>query len=232
MPDTPALVKRSTSRTWRIAVLSAGIRSPSAKAQGDPKRAGRGAVPNALYPGDIIPERQAKSSRNAERHHLGLAGDIIPDSRATSPGISMAPTEMYLTCWMDRFITEQSAAGRGAHAVAAWDFYCTYDDEDLRDQRLPRLPDDQQTRRKFVDLWQYHTISKSTCLVLRELSEPAQAIWWSIELNIPNDLAEAAFNRLFPDCTKAEKLDALREAGAAMRRQADRMRANLDELKA
>jgi hypothetical protein len=88
LPDTPALVKRSTSRTWRIAVLSAGIRSPSAKAQGDPKRAGRGAVPNALYPGDIIPERQAKSSRNAERHHLGLAGDIIPDSRATSPGIS------------------------------------------------------------------------------------------------------------------------------------------------
>jgi len=42
----------------------------------------------AVYPGDIIPERWAKSSRNAERHQIGLAGDIIPDSRATSPGIS------------------------------------------------------------------------------------------------------------------------------------------------
>jgi hypothetical protein len=36
----------------------------------------------------FIPERRAKSSRNAERHQIGLAGDIIPDSRATSPGIS------------------------------------------------------------------------------------------------------------------------------------------------
>ena len=35
-----------------------------------------------------IPERRAKSSRNAERHQIGLVGDIIPDSRATSPGIS------------------------------------------------------------------------------------------------------------------------------------------------
>jgi hypothetical protein len=45
-------------------------------------------VATAAYPGDIIPERRAKSSRNAERHQIGLAGDIIPDSRATSPGIS------------------------------------------------------------------------------------------------------------------------------------------------
>jgi hypothetical protein len=28
-------------------------------------------------------------SRNAERHQIGLVGDIIPDSRATSPGISI-----------------------------------------------------------------------------------------------------------------------------------------------
>jgi hypothetical protein len=42
----------------------------------------------AVYPGDIIPERRAKSSRNAERHQIGLASNIIPDSRATSPGIS------------------------------------------------------------------------------------------------------------------------------------------------
>jgi hypothetical protein len=30
---------------------------------------------------------QAKSSRNAERHQIGMLGDIIADSRATSPGI-------------------------------------------------------------------------------------------------------------------------------------------------
>jgi hypothetical protein len=52
------------------------------------KRAGRGAVATAAYPGDIIPEWQATSSRDAERHQIGLAGDIIPDSRATSPGCS------------------------------------------------------------------------------------------------------------------------------------------------
>jgi hypothetical protein len=40
------------------------------------------------YSGDIIPERQAKSSRNAERHHIGLASEIIPDSRSTSSEIN------------------------------------------------------------------------------------------------------------------------------------------------
>jgi hypothetical protein len=34
LPDTPAVVKRTTSRTWRISVLSAGIRSPLAKPKG------------------------------------------------------------------------------------------------------------------------------------------------------------------------------------------------------
>src|SRR5271155_6074043 len=38
-------------------------------------------------PGEIIPECRAKSSRNAERHQIGMLGDIIADSRATSPGI-------------------------------------------------------------------------------------------------------------------------------------------------
>jgi len=32
-------------------------------------------------PGDIIPEYRAKSSRNAERHQIGMVGDIIADSR-------------------------------------------------------------------------------------------------------------------------------------------------------
>jgi hypothetical protein len=45
-------------------------------------------VATATYPGDIIPEWPAKSFRNAERHQIGLAGDIIADSRATSVGIS------------------------------------------------------------------------------------------------------------------------------------------------
>ena len=42
---TPAVLKRSTSRTWRIVVLSAGIRSPMQKAKGaDPNRASRDAA--------------------------------------------------------------------------------------------------------------------------------------------------------------------------------------------
>src|SRR6516164_5414795 len=57
---------------------------PKAKAEGaDAKRASR----DAAYPGDIIPEWRAKSSRNAGRNQIGLVGDIIPDSRATSSGI-------------------------------------------------------------------------------------------------------------------------------------------------
>jgi hypothetical protein len=51
----------------------------------DPNRASRGAA----YPGDIIPECRAKSSRNTERHQIGMVGDIIADSRATSPEISI-----------------------------------------------------------------------------------------------------------------------------------------------
>ena len=55
-----------------------------AKAKGaDAKRASR----DAVYPDEIIPEWRATSSRNAERDQIGLVGDIISDSRATSPGI-------------------------------------------------------------------------------------------------------------------------------------------------
>ena len=50
--------------------------------------------PTAVYPGDIIPEQRAKSSRNTERHQIGLVGDIIPDSRATSLGISTGRPQM------------------------------------------------------------------------------------------------------------------------------------------
>jgi hypothetical protein len=56
-----------------------------AKAKGeDPKRASRG----ASQPGDFIPEWRATSNRNAERHQIGMVGEIIPESRATSVGIS------------------------------------------------------------------------------------------------------------------------------------------------
>lgn len=61
--------------------------APHAKAKGaDPNRASRGAA----YPGEIIPEWRAKSSWKAERDQIGMVGDIIADSRATSPGIRTA----------------------------------------------------------------------------------------------------------------------------------------------
>src|SRR5271155_4073176 len=63
---------------------------PVAKAKGtDAKRASR----DALYPGDFIPECRAKSSRNSERHQVGMVGEIIPESRATSPGIRTLAAE-------------------------------------------------------------------------------------------------------------------------------------------
>jgi hypothetical protein len=55
------------------------------KAKGaDPNWASRGAA----YPSEIIPECRAKSFWNAERHQIGMLGDIIADSRATCPGIA------------------------------------------------------------------------------------------------------------------------------------------------
>jgi hypothetical protein len=43
------------------------------------------------YPSDIIPECRAKSSWNTERDQIGMLGEIIADSRATSPGIRIQP---------------------------------------------------------------------------------------------------------------------------------------------
>src|SRR6516165_3066102 len=72
LPDIPAAFNRSTSRTWRIAVLSAGIRSPLAKAEGaDRKRASRDAV--------RPPSTRATSSRNRGRVHPESAADhVVP----------------------------------------------------------------------------------------------------------------------------------------------------------
>ena len=59
LSPTPAVLKRSTSRTRRIVVLSAGIAPPVQKAKGaGPNRASRGLA----YPSEIIPERRATSS--------------------------------------------------------------------------------------------------------------------------------------------------------------------------
>ena len=80
LPETPAALNRSTSRTWRMAILSAGIVPSCGKAEGaDAMRASRGAPRGGTT--------RATSSRNAERDQIGMAGEIIADSRATSPGI-------------------------------------------------------------------------------------------------------------------------------------------------
>jgi hypothetical protein len=79
---TAAVLKRSTSRTWRIVVLSAGIRSPVQK----PKE-------RTLIGPAEAPLNPPSSSRNTERNHPGtpseikseMLGEIIADSRATSP---------------------------------------------------------------------------------------------------------------------------------------------------
>src|SRR6476619_7003706 len=75
LSPTPAVLKRSTSRTWRIVVLSAGTRSPMQK----PKE-------RTLIGPAEAPLNRARSSRNAERDQIGMLGYIIADSRATSLG--------------------------------------------------------------------------------------------------------------------------------------------------
>jgi hypothetical protein len=94
-----AVVKRSTSRTWRIAVLSAGIRSPvqkpkertligPAEAPSNRARSSRNAGRNHLgMPGEIISEHRAKSSRNTGRNHLGTPSEIKSECWATSSRI-------------------------------------------------------------------------------------------------------------------------------------------------
>src|SRR5499427_9000898 len=68
LSPTPALLKRSTSRTRRIGILSAGIRSPVQK----PKER------TLLGPAEASPTR-ARSSRNGGRNHLGTPGEITSE---------------------------------------------------------------------------------------------------------------------------------------------------------
>src|ERR1700730_7777717 len=73
---TPAVLKRSTSRTWRIVVLSAGIRSPVQK----PKE-------RTLIGPAEAPLNRATSSRNRGRNHLGTPSEIKSEWWATSSRI-------------------------------------------------------------------------------------------------------------------------------------------------
>src|SRR6516164_1318780 len=89
--EIPAVLKRSTSRTWRIAILSAGIRSPSAKAKGRPvssqqRRRSDRHLSGRHHPGtegEIISERRATSNRIGGRHHPGFAGDFARNQQLT-----------------------------------------------------------------------------------------------------------------------------------------------------
>src|ERR1700720_4563679 len=81
----PTNFNRRTSRTWRMIVLSAGIRSLLWNSQRrGPESASRGHLPS-----------RARSSRNGGRHHLGTVGGIIsewvggiiPESWAACSGI-------------------------------------------------------------------------------------------------------------------------------------------------
>src|SRR6516164_3236059 len=76
LSPTPAVLKRSTSRTWRIVVLSAAIHSPMQK----PKE-------RTLIGPAEAPLNRATSSRNGGRNHLGTPSDIKSEWWATSSRI-------------------------------------------------------------------------------------------------------------------------------------------------
>src|SRR4029077_10730546 len=89
LSPTPAVVKRSTSRTWRIVVLSAGIRSPVQK----PKE-------RTLIGPAEAPSNRARSSRNVGRNHLGTPSDIKSEWWETSSRIrGRLPPESAYVGW-------------------------------------------------------------------------------------------------------------------------------------
>jgi len=67
-------------------------------------------------PAEIIPECRPKSSRNAERDQIGMLGDIIADSRATSLGIR---TLANLSNWPAALVEGFRTLLKGGIAVAA-----------------------------------------------------------------------------------------------------------------
>jgi hypothetical protein len=60
-----------------------GIRDLAKGLAADQAEAGH---PRRPTPGEIIPEWWATSSRNGGQNYLGMASEIIPESRATSIG--------------------------------------------------------------------------------------------------------------------------------------------------
>src|SRR5262249_1896190 len=105
LSPTPAVLKRSTSRTRRIGILSAGIRSPVQK----PKER------TLCGPAEASPTR-ARSSRNGGRNHLGTPSDIKSEWWATSSWIrERLPPESASPC--DRAADPQ-ADGDNPRAVA------------------------------------------------------------------------------------------------------------------
>ena len=76
LSPTPAVFKRGTSRTWRIAVLSAGIRSAVQK----PKE-------RTLFGPAEAPPTWATSSRNGGRNHPGTPSEIKSEWWARSSRI-------------------------------------------------------------------------------------------------------------------------------------------------
>jgi hypothetical protein len=76
LSSTPAVFKRGTSRTWRIVVLSAGIRSPVQK----PKE-------RTLFGPAEAPPTWATSSRNGGRNHPGTPSELKSEWWARSSRI-------------------------------------------------------------------------------------------------------------------------------------------------
>ena len=92
LSPTPAVFKRGTSRTWRIVVLSAGIRSPCKSQRSGPYSGQqRHRLPGRHHPGmagEIILEHRARSNRNGGRDHRGFAVEFPPESALRSKSLS------------------------------------------------------------------------------------------------------------------------------------------------
>src|SRR5262249_20511596 len=82
----PTNFNRRTSRTWRMVILSAGIRSLLGKPRSGPESGQqRHLSPGRNHPGmvgDIISVRWAELSRNGGRHHSGIVGGFARNQHA------------------------------------------------------------------------------------------------------------------------------------------------------
>jgi hypothetical protein len=113
LSPTPTVVKRSTSRTWRIVVLSAGIRSPVQK----PKER------TLIWPAEAP---RARSSRNGGRNHLGTPSKIKSERWATSSRIRgrLPPESAQADPGLRRAAPVVTAGGNEAHRSAQFPGLC------------------------------------------------------------------------------------------------------------